>query len=134
MLWFRIGSFALIATGIIHLFAHFTGITPSNETENQLIDMMSSYIMQPINRSMMDLFKGFSLFYALFFLMTGELNLWLARAYKENPAELKKVAFVNMVGLGIGTGVSFYYFFSAPILCIVIALICFVISFFSIKK
>ncbi len=133
MLWFRIGSFALIATGFIHLIGHFRGINPANETEKQLIDLMTGYVLQPINITMMELFNGFSLFYALFFLMTGELDLWLSRAYKENPTEVKKIAVVNIIGLGVGTGISFYYFFFAPILCISIALVCFVISFFTIK-
>ena len=133
MRWFRIGSFALIATGFIHLIGHFMGITPSNETEKQLIDLMTGYKMTGINITMMSLYKGFSLFYALFFIMTGELDLWLSRSYKENPSELKKIAVVNIIGLGIGTGISFYYFFAGPIVCISAALVCFVISFFALN-
>ena len=133
MLWFRIGSIVLMITAFVHLIGHFIGMTPTNETEKQLIDLMTGYRLQTVNVTMMDLYKGFSLFYALFFLMTGELNLWLARAYKENPDELKKVAVVNVIGLSIGTGISFYYFFIGPIIFICAALLCFIIAFATIK-
>lgn len=131
MRWFRAGSFILIATCFIHLIGHFSSKTPANDTERQLLDLMTGYTMQPIGVTMMDLYKGFSLFFALFFLMTGELDLWLSRAYKENAGELKKIALVNILGLGIGTGISFSYFFFAPTLCIAAAFGCFTIAFFT---
>jgi multisubunit Na+/H+ antiporter MnhF subunit len=134
MLWFRIGSIAMIITCFLHLIGHFSGMTASNETEKQMLDLMSSYTLQPLNITMMDLFNGFSLFYALFFLMAGELNLWLARALKGNPSELKKVAAVNIIGLSIGTVVSVIYFFSAPIIYISAALAYFVIAFVMLSR
>lgn len=134
MRWFRTGSFVLIATCFIHLIGHFSAKTPANDTERQLLDLMTGYTMQPVGVTMMSLHSGFSLFFALFFLMTGELNLWLSRAYKENEGELKKVAVVNIIGLGIGTGISLNYFFFAPTLCIVAAFVCFTVSFFSLAS
>lgn len=133
MRWFRIGSFVLLATCVIHVFGHFGSSTPANDTERQLMELMTGYRLPSIDRTMMDLLNGFSLFFSLFYLMTGELNLWLSRAYKEQPGELRKVAVVNIIGLGIGTGLSYYYFFLAPALCITIALAFYIVAFFTLR-
>lgn len=133
MRWYRIGSVILIVTSLFHLFGHIMGIAPSNETERRLLELMTGYVMPGVDRTMMELWNGFSLFYALFFLMTGTLNLMLAQAYSGHPEGLKAAAGVNAVGLGIGTAVSVVHFFLPPIVCISAALFFFILAYFSLR-
>lgn len=91
MVYYRIGSYILVLTGISHLighiilFSHFTlqynfsGLIPANDTELILLKLMNNYHRDVggASVSMMDLLNGLSLCYSLFFLWTGMFGIFL---------------------------------------------------------
>ncbi|NUN68671.1 MAG: hypothetical protein HUU02_03065 [Bacteroidetes bacterium] len=133
MRWFTAGSILLLLTCLFHLLGHFSGWNPSQGQERQLYELMVTYRLQPIDVTMMDLYLGFSLFYGLFFLSVGTIALLLRRMLEQNVPALQTIARVIALFLAIGTGVSFRYFFAAPLVCITAAFICFVIASFTVK-
>jgi hypothetical protein len=121
--YFKIGCYVLVFIACAHLVGHFLPVNASNETESQLLFLMNSYPKKILGgkMTMMDIQKGLSLCYSLFFLSSGTLNLYLIRKKLINESSLKPIALINTITFGIGTVISLIYFFWLPVISFLIA-------------
>jgi hypothetical protein len=121
---FMAGGVALLVLGAIHALSLFVKMIPANDTERQLLALMSSYKFNLMgsSRSMENLMRGFSISFMLGAWGLGALDLVLVR---ERLGLLKRVALVNVVWLAVMTAVSMTYFFAAPTFCLTVTLVIF---------
>lgn len=126
--WFKSGAVVLILFGIVHSLSVIEKIVPANDTERQLLGLMTSY---PFNlagsmRSMDDLLRGFSICFVVAMIGLGALDLALVR---ERTSLVRRLALINTAWIGTMTAVSLRYFFIAPTSFFVVALLAFAVSF-----
>jgi hypothetical protein len=124
---FTAGAILLIILGLVHSLSLIKALVPSNDTERQLLDLMSNYKFDLMGsqRSMDNLFRGFSISFMLAALGLGVLDLVLRR---ERTQLLKRIALVNALWLAAMTSVSLRYFFAAPTSFLVAALLVFLLA------
>jgi hypothetical protein len=124
---FTAGAILLIILGLVHSLSLIKALVPSNDTERQLLDLMSNYKFDLMGsqRSMDNLFRGFSISFMLTALGLGVLDLVLRR---ERTQLLKRIALVNALWLAAMTSVSLRYFFAAPTSFLVAALLVFLLA------
>ena len=133
MIFFRIGCIALLLTACLHMVGHFHGATATNDTEKQLLDMMTNYKMNIGSDviTMMGLQKGFSLLFTVLLVWPGALGLYLAKTVTTQA--LRNVNFMYAGAMITETIISQIYFFIVPTACVAIATLFFVIAAFRIK-
>ena len=124
---FKLGGVVLVLLGSVHAISLFEKLVPANDTEKQLLDLMTSYRFNLMgsSRSMNDLLRGFSISFMLAALGFGALDLVLSG---ERSGLLKRVALVNAIWLAAMTAISVHYFFVAPTAFLVVALLIFVLA------
>jgi hypothetical protein len=121
------GGAWLLLLGAVHSLSFFNPLVPANETERQLLTLMTGYKFNLMGsmRSMDNLLTGFSLAFMLAALVLGALALALRR----QPAPLlKRVALLITVWLVAMIVVSLNYFFALPLAFLIIALLLFAAS------
>jgi len=130
---FIAGAILLIILGLVHSLSLIKNLAPSNDTERQLLDLMSNYKFDLMGsqRSMDNLFRGFSISFMLAALGLGVLDLVLRR---ERTQLLKRIALVNVLWLTAMTGVSLRYFFAAPTSFLVAALLVFLLAWLTLPS
>ena len=124
---FTAGAVALVLLGLVHALSLIKGPVPSNETERQLLELMSNYKFNLMGsmRSMDNLFRGFSIIFMLAALGLGALDFTLRG---ERTELLKRIALLNTLWLAAVTVVSLRYFFAAPTSLLVVALLIFLVA------
>jgi hypothetical protein len=124
---FRLGGVALVLLGLVHAISLFEKLVPANDTEKQLLDLLTNYKFNLMgsSRSVNDLLGGFSISFMLAALGFGALDLVLSG---EPSGLLKRVALVNAIWLAAMTAISAHYFFVAPTASLVVALLIFVLA------
>ncbi len=110
---FKTGAVALMIVGLVHSLSLFQKQIPANETEKQLLDLMSNYKFNLMGsaRSMADMLRGFSVCFMLAALGFGFFDLLL---FRERAGLLKRAALANIIWLAAMTAVSLHYFFIVP--------------------
>jgi hypothetical protein len=121
---FTAGATFLLLLGLVHSLSLFGKPVPANDTERQLLDLMSNYKFNVMGsmRSMDTFLRGFSISFMLAAFACGALDLILCR---ERSGLLKRVALVNMIWLAVMIAVSLRYFFAVPTLFLTTALLIF---------
>jgi hypothetical protein len=121
------GAVVLLLLGLVHSLSLFGKPIPANDTERQLLDLMSDYKFNVMGsmRTMDNFLRGFSIAFMLSALGLGSLDLVVCR---ERSGLLKRVALVNIVWLAAMTAVSLLYFFIFPTSCLTAALLIFVLA------
>lgn len=121
---FKLGGVLLVLLGLVHAISLFEKLVPANDSEKQLLDLMTNYKFNLMgsSRSMNDLLRGFSISFMLAALSFGGLDLVLSG---ERTALLKRVALANVIWLAAMTAVSVHYFFAAPTSCLLVTLLIF---------
>jgi hypothetical protein len=124
---FKLGGVVLVLLGLVHAISLFEKLVPANDTEKQLLDLLTNYKFNLMgsSRSMNDLLRGFSISFMLAALRFGALDLVLSG---ERSGLLKRVALVNAIWLAAMTAISVHYFFVAPTAFLVIALLIFALA------
>jgi len=124
---FTTGAVVLILLGLVHSLSLLENQVPANETERQLLDLMSHYKFNVMGsmRSMNDFLRGFSIAFMVGMIGLGVLDLVLAR---ESEGLLKRVALVNVVWLAVMAAVSLRYFFAVPVSLMVATLVIFALA------
>jgi hypothetical protein len=124
---FKAGGVVLLLAGLVHSLSLIKRPVPANDTERQLLDLMTNYKFNLMGsvRSMDDLFQGFSIAFMLAALGIGALDLLL---WRERPSLLKRVALINTIWLALMTAVSLHYFFAAPTTFLAAALLIFALA------
>lgn len=131
-IFFRIGSWACIATAGIHLIGHFTPPpAPSSDAEATLQKLMVSYRKDfgaGFSRTTMDFVKGFSLSFSLFLLFAGVVGLLVAARAPKDPVLWRGLRLAYAVGMGCLLAISAVYFFLPPLFCVAVIFLAFGIS------
>jgi hypothetical protein len=124
---FTAGATLLLVMGLVHSLSLMKAPVPSNETERQLLDLMSNYKFNLLGsqRSMQNLMTGFSIAFMLAALGLGAVDFALRR---ERSQLLKRVALLNTLWLAAMTAVSLRYFFAAPTSFLIAALLIFLLA------
>ncbi len=128
--WFKLGSYAMIVTAGLHMIGHFSSAEPANDTEETLLNLMTTYQMDfgGIERSMRDLLQGYSLVFAASLFFVGVLNLMVARARGDDRAFLRTMTWMAAGYTGALLAISVTYFIYPPIVTIGVIVLCFVMS------
>jgi uncharacterized membrane protein len=124
---FKAGALWLLILGAVHSTSLFIKQVPANDTERQILDLMTSYRFN-LNgslRSMSDLMRGFSVAFMLAPLAFGVLDLMLSR---ERAGLLKRAALVQIIWLAAMIVVALRYFFVLPLSFLVVALLIFALA------
>src|SRR5580700_3770864 len=102
--FFVAGGVWLVLIGLVHSLSLIEKQVPANDTERQLLELMSNYRFDLMGsmRSMEELFRGFSVSFMLAALVVGALDLVLSR---EREGLLKRVALLNVIWLAGMTAV-----------------------------
>jgi len=110
---FQIGGAFLLLLAAVHALSLFVPLAPANETETQLVNLMTNYKFNLMGsmRSMMDLFRGFSITFSLQAAIVGAIALSVS---KERPALLKRLALLITLWLVALLAVSLTHFFPFP--------------------
>jgi uncharacterized membrane protein len=124
---FKAGALWLLILGAVHSTSLFIKQVPANDTERQILDLMTSYRFNLMGslRSMSDLMRGFSVAFMLAPLAFGVLDLMLAR---ERAGLLKRAALVQVIWLAAMIVVALRYFFAVPLSFLVVALLIFALA------
>ncbi len=124
---FKAGAVALLILGAVHSISFFQKLLPANDTEKQLLDLMSSYAFNLMGsfRSMAGMLRGFSASFMLAALGFGVIDLMLSR---ERAGLLKRVALINIIWLAAMTAVSLRYFFIVPTSFLAATLLIFILA------
>lgn len=130
---FTAGAVWLLVLGLVHSLSLLGKPSPANETERQLLDLMSHYQFNIMGsmRSMDNFLRGFSISFMLATLVMGAINLTLRR---ERPSLLKRIAMVNATWLAAMTAVSVRYFFIVPESFLIIALLIFALAWLTLPR
>ena len=124
---FKAGAVALLILGLVHSLSLIREQVPANETEKQLLGLMSGYrfnLMGSI-RTMNDLVRGFSVSFMLAALGFALFDLLL---FWERAGLLKRAALANIIWLAAMTAVALRYFFIIPISFFTATLLIFVLA------
>lgn len=110
---FKAGAVALLVLGLVHSLSLLREPVPANDTERQLLGLMSSYKFNLLGsfRTMAGMLRVFSVSFMLAALGFGFLNLTLSL---ERAGLLKRAALINIVWLAAMTAVCLHYFFIVP--------------------
>ncbi len=124
---FKTGAAFLLLLGLVHSTSLFEPLTPANETEKQLLDLMTNYKFNLMGsmRTMSELLRGFSISFMLSALVLGALDLLLSR---ERTGLLKRVALINILWLAAMTAISGRYFFIVPTSFLAVAALIFALA------
>ena len=122
---FTAGGVWLLVLGAVHALSLVKPLAPQNDTERQLIALMTGYKFNLLGsmRSMDNLLTGFSVSFMLAALILGALALMLRR---QAAPLLKRVAFLYSIWLVAMVGVSLHYFFLIPLAFLIVGLLLFV--------
>jgi hypothetical protein len=130
---FTAGAAWLLVLGFVHSLSLLGKPVPANDTERQLLDLMSHYQFNVMGsmRSMDNFLRGFSISFMLATLAMGAIDLTLRR---ERPSLLKRIALVNAIWLAAMTAVSVRYFFIVPESFLIIALLIFALAWLKLPR
>ena len=124
---FKSGAVALLILGLVHSLSLIREEVPANDTEKQLLGLMSSYkfnLMGSI-RTMNDLVRGFSISFMLAALGFALFDLLL---FRERAGLMKRAALANIIWLAAMTAVALRYFFNIPTSFLSVTLLIFVLA------
>jgi hypothetical protein len=131
--FFATGAWVLIALGLVHLVGHYNLVTAqgADETQRQLLELMRGYrqdLGAGFVRSTMDLMTGFSLTFSILSVGVGVLDLALLRHAAGFSPLLRSAGVVNAGIFGLMSAMAWRYWFSVPLLFLVLAFLCFAAS------
>ena len=135
MIFYRIGCYVLILTGLLHLTSHFQEPVPANDTEKQLFDLMTNHQIHFAGATvtMGGIQEGFGFWFSLSLIWLGVMSLFLVRQLGENRALIRKIAGMNASALLVGSGISLLFFFFIPTTCLALGLVFFSLATISLK-
>jgi hypothetical protein len=117
----------MIFMGLVHSLSFLRKPSPTNETERQMLDLMTTYHMNVAgsDRTMQNFLTGFSVAFMLAALGFGALDLALSR---ERSSLLKRVALFNVLWLIAMLANSLHYFFIVPTTFLSVTLLLFILA------
>lgn len=118
-IWSKTAAVLMILTGTVHSLSLIVQTAPANETERQLLDLITNYKMDAgagFHPSFSNLFTALSSCMSLLCFLGGATIFQLLR--KATPAEtMKGLLTINVVVFGICFAMMAYFTFLPPIVC-----------------
>lgn len=127
---FKVGCYVAFCTAALHMVGHFL-IAPGNDAERALFDHMQTLplgLPGAPGHTMMDLYTGFSLVYALMLGLTGGLGLIVARRGVQDPTLMLAVARALAGGYLVMTVIGLSNFFIIPTALMAAVFVCFALA------
>lgn len=117
--WAKTAAVLMILTGAVHSLSLFVQSAPANDTERQMLDLITNYRMDAgagFRPSFSNLFTALSSCMSLLCFLGGATIFHLLR--KATPAEtMKGLLSINIVIFGICFAMMAYFTFLPPIVC-----------------
>lgn len=128
--FFLAGCVVLLLMAVAHFAASFQQPPPRDETERQLLELITAYRMdlEGTPRSMMEIFKGFSHFFEVASFGMALTGLMLAIGSVRDARVLRRVSIAYVVTLGFGLVISLTHWFIVPTLFLGAAMVLFAVS------
>ena len=128
--FFIAGCAILILMAIAHFAASFQQPPPRDETEAQLLELMTTYRMDLAGtpRSLMEVFRGFSHYFEVASIGMALTGLMLAIGSVRDARVLRRVSIAYVVTLGLGLLVSLTHWFIVPTAFLGVAMVLFAVS------
>ena len=117
--WFTAAVIFQLLTGLFHLLSLFIKPEPSNETERQLLTLMTTYKMDAgagFAPTFSNLFTALSSSFTFLCIFAALINGYLLWKHTE-PSVMKGIIGINVVIFGAVFAVMAYFTFLPPILC-----------------
>jgi hypothetical protein len=134
--WLRSVIVLQVLTGLIHSLSFFGDRKASNETEGQLLDLMTNYKIDMgagFMRSMDDIMNSLSISFMLLFFFGGFLNWFLLK--KHLALEIMKgVIWINIIIFGACLAAMIFFAFLPPIVLNGLVFICLIGSLLTINN
>lgn len=134
--WLWAAIVLLLLTAVIHTLTLFLQPAPQNETERQLMELMTTYKTDfgaGFKRSMKELVTALSSCFALVCLLGGLTLAYLARKRVDAPL-LKGVVGIHALVFGICFVIMAVFTFLPPIVLTGLSFICLLITYFLIPR
>ena len=115
--WLTTALVVQILTALIHSLSFFRKPAPSNETEEQLFNLLNTYerdLGAGFHPTSADLFIALSACFTLVYLLGGLINWYLLRK-KADPSILKGITGIQILIFGAGFILMYVYTFLPPI-------------------
>ncbi len=127
--FFAAGLVVFVLFGLAHLIGHLAGTpAPADADEATLLRLMTDIRRPPVNRSMMELLEGFSLFLILAPWTLAAVGFALRPLARANAAAMRRVVVCYTLGCAAFTAVSVRYWFFAPTSFLALGLVFFALS------
>lgn len=128
--WIKAAAVLQILTGLIHSLSFLNDPQATNDTERQLVGLMSTYRMDMgagFNPTMSDLFTSMSACFALLYLFAAWINFYLLR--KNIGSELwKGLLNIQRFVFGISFVVMVVFTFLPPIVLTGLVFVCLAVA------
>lgn len=130
-LWFfRLGCWCTVLAAVVHLAGYLSGPhVPANETEQQLIDLASSYQFELPGggrRSLMEFMNGFSLSFSLLLATMAGMGFIMLRRGGDDAVMMLAAARAAAACSFVLLAISLTHWFFVPTIFIAAMAICFV--------
>lgn len=127
--WFRAGAIGLLVVAVLHTFGHFGG-GPKEPARIQLEEAMDAYRFDifGMHPSAGDITKSLSLTMTIALLFIGALDLVAASSLAGNARALRRLAWVNAVGVGALVALFAYYRIPPPMVTLALVCVLFVVA------
>ena len=121
--WFRAGAIGLMVVAVLHTVGHFGG-PPPDAGAIALQSAMDAYHFDifGMHPSAGDITKSLSLTMSIFLLFVGVLDLVAAASLSHDARALRRLAWVNVVGVGALAFLFACYRIPPP--CVTLAVVC----------
>jgi hypothetical protein len=133
---FRLGTYLLVITALVHLIGHFYKRPPANDQERRLLELMTGYQMDVggLQRTVQQILSGFSLTFSVLLLFVAALNLSVMRMAPDEHRFVLAVTLINTIGAGVLLVISAVSFPLPPTLLFGVAYASFALSLFLLRR
>lgn len=117
--WLKLATFFQLFTFLVHSSNFFVTPEPQNETEKQLLELMTTYkpdMGAGFNPSTDDLFTSMSACFSLFCLFAGLINWYLLKK-KPEISIIKGLTTISLIIFGGCFAIMLVFTFLPPIIC-----------------
>jgi hypothetical protein len=134
--WIRATYIFQLTTGIIHSMSFFVEQKGANDTEQQLLQLMTQYKMdmgQGFHRIMADIVTSLSACLTLLCFMGGSMLLVLYRS-DVSTTVMKRILLVNSLVFATGLVVMAVFAFLPPVVCFGLITFCSIMAWATISE
>lgn len=129
-LFFKIGSWALIITGLLHSLSFINDPVATNDTEKQFFDLMKTYkfdLGNGFHRTFWELMAFFNFAPTLFSIFGGIVNLYVLKHWGETP-RFKGYLYLNTACWALFAIPLMGFTFLTPMICWGVAVLMFILA------